>query len=265
MKNGHLFLFFPLWIFVKSCVDKDWDAANYKLNSQFHYEDAMKVINQLSFRGDEVVLDIGCGDGKTTNEFAKRVPDGSVIGIDSSANMIEEARKSFVNIKNMSFEQVDAEDFTFDMSFNLIVSFFVLHYVSNHEKVLEKIFNALRPKGTFVALMALRQPDRATNDAWSDIFAGQEKWNTKTEDEYKNLLEKAGFKKIIVRAEETSYLFATKEDLFNSIWECASYVADFEHDRALQIAHKIVDTISNGKDENIEVKGLNMYVKAKKA
>ncbi|TET06776.1 class I SAM-dependent methyltransferase [Candidatus Dependentiae bacterium] len=264
MKNALLFSFFPLWIFGPNCMYKDWDAQHYKLNSQLHYENAMNVINQLSFRGDEVVLDIGCGDGRITYDIAKRVPHGSMIGIDPSANMIEEAKKSFADVKNMSFEQIGAEDFTFDILFDLIVSFFALHYVSNHEKVLENIFTALKPNGTFIALMALRQPDIATYDYWSDIFAGQEKWNTKTEAEYKYMLEKAGFKNIIVKAEETSYFFATKKDLFNWIWGCAPYIAGFDQEKALQIATEIVDTIANGKEENIEMKGPNLYVKAEK-
>ena len=56
---------------------------------------ARELIARLHLRGDEHILDVGCGDGKVTAEIARAVPRGSVTGIDASAEMIAFAQKTF--------------------------------------------------------------------------------------------------------------------------------------------------------------------------
>jgi ubiquinone/menaquinone biosynthesis C-methylase UbiE len=56
---------------------------------------ALSVIERLMPAPDARVFDIGCGDGKVTIELARRVPRGSVVGVDSSPAMIELAKRSW--------------------------------------------------------------------------------------------------------------------------------------------------------------------------
>ena len=56
---------------------------------------AKEVLALLALKGSERVLDVGCGNGKVTAEIAARVPEGSVVGVDSSAEMIGSARHQF--------------------------------------------------------------------------------------------------------------------------------------------------------------------------
>ena len=56
---------------------------------------ARELIARLNLRGDEHILDVGCGDGKVTAEIARAVPRGSATGIDASAEMIGFAQKTF--------------------------------------------------------------------------------------------------------------------------------------------------------------------------
>jgi trans-aconitate 2-methyltransferase len=53
-------------------------------------------------RGDEHVLDVGCGDGKVTAEIARAVPRGSATGVDASPEMIAFAQKPFRREKSQS-------------------------------------------------------------------------------------------------------------------------------------------------------------------
>ena len=55
---------------------------------------ARELIAQLKLRGDERILDVGCGDGKVTAEMARAVPHGSVVGVDASPQMIEFATQN---------------------------------------------------------------------------------------------------------------------------------------------------------------------------
>jgi SAM-dependent methyltransferase len=54
----------------------------------------MEVLERLDLRGDESVLDAGCGSGRVTAELAKRLPGGSILAVDASEAMIAKAREN---------------------------------------------------------------------------------------------------------------------------------------------------------------------------
>ena len=54
-----------------------------------------RILSAVDLRGDEAVLDIGCGDGAVSAFIAGLVPRGSVTGIDTSPDMIARATKRF--------------------------------------------------------------------------------------------------------------------------------------------------------------------------
>ena len=70
----------------------EWDASGYAGISGLQQAMATEVLALLRLSGSERVLDVGCGNGKVTAEIASRVPDGAVLGVDSSADMIASAR-----------------------------------------------------------------------------------------------------------------------------------------------------------------------------
>ena len=88
-----------------------WDATDYQKNSAVQLTWGKELIAKLDLHGNEHILDIGCGDGKVTAEIAAHVPDGKVVGIDSSSGMIDLARATFPanNSPNLSFFQMDAQ------------------------------------------------------------------------------------------------------------------------------------------------------------
>ena len=53
-----------------------------------------ELISQLALKGDETILDLGCGDGILTEQLSSFVPNGKVIGIDASTGMIETAKEN---------------------------------------------------------------------------------------------------------------------------------------------------------------------------
>src|SRR5450755_305230 len=94
--------------------DIKWNAADYAANSVVQQTWARELIAKLKLRGDEHILDVGCGDGKVTAEIARAVPRGFVAGIDASAEMIGFARKAFPpsQISNLTFQICDARKIT---------------------------------------------------------------------------------------------------------------------------------------------------------
>jgi trans-aconitate methyltransferase len=87
-----------------------WNAADYAANSAVQQTWARELIARLNLRGDEHILDVGCGDGKITAEIARAVPRGFVAGIDASEEMIGFAHKAFPppQIPNLQFHICDA-------------------------------------------------------------------------------------------------------------------------------------------------------------
>lgn len=129
-----------------------WNAADYAANSVVQQTWARELIAQLNLRGDEHILDVGCGDGKVTAEIARAVPKGSATGIDASAEMVAFAQKTFSrkNFPNLEFHVMDARKIKFERQFDFIFSNAALHWVDDHQKILRGAANVLRPGGRLV-------------------------------------------------------------------------------------------------------------------
>jgi len=129
-----------------------WNAAGYAANSAVQQTWARELIAKLNLRGDEHVLDVGCGDGKVTAELARAVPLGAVFGVDASAEMIAFAQKNFPasEISNLKFQIADARKIGSAVSaarFDLVFSNAALHWVDDHEKVLRGAAAVLKSGG----------------------------------------------------------------------------------------------------------------------
>ncbi|MGH7990476.1 MAG: class I SAM-dependent methyltransferase, partial [Limisphaerales bacterium] len=131
------------------------NAADYAANSVVQQTWARELIAKLHLRGDESILDVGCGDGKVTAEIARHLPNGSATGIDASAEMIAFAQKTFPPEKfpNLKFQVCDARKISSKKSggkFDFIFSNAALHWVDDHEKILRGAASVLKSGGRLV-------------------------------------------------------------------------------------------------------------------
>src|SRR6516225_9799451 len=103
----------------------EWNAPGYARIAGLQEAMAAEVLSLLELKGTERVLDLGCGNGKVTAEIAARVPEGAVVGVDSSANMIAFASDHFGStvLCNLRFETADIRCLAFREEFDLVVSF----------------------------------------------------------------------------------------------------------------------------------------------
>jgi trans-aconitate 2-methyltransferase len=143
-----------------------WNAADYAANSVVQQTWARELIARLKLRGDEHILDVGCGDGKVTAEIARAVPRGFVTGIDASAEMIGFARKAFPpsQISNLKFQICDARRIggrdaksqsgdagvAATRIFDLIFSNAALHWVDDHPSILRGMAAVSKPGGRLI-------------------------------------------------------------------------------------------------------------------
>lgn len=131
----------------------EWDAAAYYRLSNPHVAWGQPVLDRLPLRGDETVLDAGCGAGRVTEDLLRRLPHGKVIALDISANMLAEARDRLAPEfgDRVTFIQADLQDFTLPEQVDAIFSTAALHWVHDHPRLFACLFNALKPGGLLVA------------------------------------------------------------------------------------------------------------------
>lgn len=130
-----------------------WNAAEYAANSAVQQCWARELIDRVDLRGQELVLDVGCGDGKVTAEIARVLPYGRVLGIDNSPEMMAFAQAKYppTKIANLKFQLCDARKIGSALGiFDLIFSNAALHWVDDHEAVLSGAASVLKPGGRLV-------------------------------------------------------------------------------------------------------------------
>ncbi|HSL12318.1 MAG TPA: methyltransferase domain-containing protein [Actinomycetota bacterium] len=120
---------------------------------------------------DDRVLDVGCGAGETTRDAARLASEGSALGVDVSEEMIQRARSRAAaeGIRNVTFEQGDAQDFRFPPSrFDQVISRFGTMFFGDPIAAFSNIGSALRPPGRLL-MMVWQAPER---NGWSRSVHG---------------------------------------------------------------------------------------------
>jgi trans-aconitate methyltransferase len=122
-----------------------FDAGKYQKASAHQQDWGLRMISELSLSGNERILDLGCGDGRLTKRLAELTPNGSVLGLDSSSQMIEAAKA--LERGNLSFICKDVCEMDYECEFDLIYSNAALHWVKDHMGLLASCRKALNSGG----------------------------------------------------------------------------------------------------------------------
>lgn len=133
----------------------NWDAKDYLENSAVQQRWGRELIRKLNLSGTEHVLDIGCGEGKLTADLSTLVPNGKVVGVDSSPHMIALAKEGYPPDRNpnLSFQIADARHLKFSGDFDVVFSNAALHWIRDHQPVLQGIWQSLKPRGSILLQM----------------------------------------------------------------------------------------------------------------
>jgi len=204
----------------------EWNAAGYARISGLQQAMAAEAIDGLLLRGSERVLDVGCGNGKITAGIAARVPQGEVVGVDASTEMIAYASSHFgpAMQPNLRFEAADAKQLPFRDEFDLVVSFNALHWVRAQEEALRSIRTAMKAGGTAQLRMVYRGERKSIEDAleetrreerWAQYYKGfEDPYLHLTPEEYRGLAEASGFAVRSLRTTEKAWDFESREGFF---------------------------------------------------
>ena len=138
---------------VPGAPSTEWEAPDYHRLSTPHVGWGMRVLDRLPLRGDETVVDAGCGTGRLTAELLERLPDGRVYAVDQSRNMLAEAeatlrprfgdRAAFVPSDLLKLRLPEPVDAVFSTA--------TFHWIADHDALFARLFALLRPGGRLVA------------------------------------------------------------------------------------------------------------------
>lgn len=135
-----------------------WSATQY---TKFEAERNRPIIDLLARipAGDVgVAADIGCGPGNSTELLKERFPQASIIGMDSSPDMIEAARK---RLPGLSFEVDDIATWRNPGPFDVILANAALQWVPDHQALLPGLVAKLKVGGC----LAVQMPDNLDEPA----------------------------------------------------------------------------------------------------
>lgn len=129
---------------------RSWDAEAYHRLSSVMDPMAIEVLDRLELRGDEIVLDAGCGSGRITARLLERLPEGRVIAVDADPAMVEQARRN-LGTDRVEIHQIDLLELDLTEEVDAVFSTATLHWVLDHQRLFERLFAALRPGGRVAA------------------------------------------------------------------------------------------------------------------
>jgi trans-aconitate 2-methyltransferase len=131
-------------------MTRTWDAAAYDRVSAPQVEWAERVLERLPLRGDETVLDAGCGSGRVTRLLLDRLPRGRVVAVDSSQSMVDHAREA-LDPERATVLRADLAELELDERVDAVFSNAVFHWIPDHDALFARLHAALRPGGPLVA------------------------------------------------------------------------------------------------------------------
>lgn len=127
---------------------REWNSAVYHRLSGPQVSWGKRVLSRLRLRGDEVVLDAGCGTGRLTAELLEALPRGRVIGIDLSQNMLNSAREYLARCAgSVRLVACDLLYLPFKPVFDGIVSTAAFHWVMDHDQLFANLRGVLKSGG----------------------------------------------------------------------------------------------------------------------
>jgi trans-aconitate methyltransferase len=126
----------------------DWNAGTYHRVSNPQVGWGRKVLSRLDLRGDETVVDAGCGSGRLTAELLERLPRGRVIAVDASPAMLEVAGRELARFGDrVRLLHSDLLRLDLDAVADVVVSTATFHWVLDHPSLFARLLRALKPGG----------------------------------------------------------------------------------------------------------------------
>ena len=154
-------------------VAEDWSAKQYLKFEDERTRPPRDLLAQVSLNSPKRVVDLGCGPGNSTELLIRRFPNAEIIGVDSSPDMLRQARG---RLPRCTFVEGHLSTWMPEPRTDLLFGNAVFHWVSDHPKVLGRLLASLPPGG----VLAVQMPDNTNEPALTlmEKVAASGPWTT---------------------------------------------------------------------------------------
>lgn len=154
-----------------------WQPSQYLRFGDHRTRPVRDLLASLGVGDPRTVVDVGCGPGNSTALLAQRWPLADLVGLDSSAAMIERARRALPDVR---FVEDDLREWSPDSAVDVVFSNAALQWVEDHAAVFPRLLGWLAPGGTLAVQMPVNfdQPSHvlmrqlAASPRWTDAVGG---------------------------------------------------------------------------------------------
>ncbi|MTJ81944.1 MAG: trans-aconitate 2-methyltransferase [Telmatospirillum sp.] len=165
----------------------DWNAALYRRFEDQRTRPAADLLARIPEMTPALVVDLGCGPGNSTELLVRRFADATVIGLDSSPDMLADARR---RLPDCRFIEADIATWQPEAAPDLIFANASLQWLGDHHSLFPRLFALLAPGG----VLAVQMPDNAgepthrlmreiaAQDPWADLIGNADRIRTVRED-----------------------------------------------------------------------------------
>jgi len=144
-----------------------WNPEQYLKFEDERTRPSHDLLAQVPLDSVRRVVDLGCGPGNSTELLVARFPNAEVIGVDSSSDMLRQARERLPRCRVI---EADLSTWTPEPGTDFLFGNAVFHWVPEHPRVLARLLQALPPGG----VLAVQMPDNGNEPAFAvleDVIA----------------------------------------------------------------------------------------------
>jgi trans-aconitate 2-methyltransferase len=210
-------------------MPREWNSSAYQALSDPQFSWGLKVVERLAglpLTGREHTLDAGCGTGRVTAVLLDRFPSMTVLAVDASSNMVDEARRQLARFgRRVQVEQVDLLALSETEAFDLVFSTAVFHWIHDRPRLFSNLYRSLRAGGYLVAQCGggpniKRLRDRVKKLISTETFRAYfEGWREiaiySMPEEISVQLQEAGFENVLTGLEEAPVVMDSEESYRN--------------------------------------------------
>jgi len=181
---------------------REWDAPAYDTLAAPMTERGNDAVARLVLRGEETVLDAGCGTGQVTATLLERLPRGRVVALDASRRMLDAARERLGADARVRFVEADLAlplPLPLAEPVDAIVSTSTFHWVRDHDALFANLAAVLRPGGQLVVDCGGAGNIAQVLDTLVELGHTEHPWCYAGVEETESQLRAAGFDRMDVR------------------------------------------------------------------
>ena len=154
-----------------------WNPAQYLQFAGERLRPAVDLLARIPLDRPRTIVDLGCGAGNVTKLLGERWPDARIVGVDSSTDMLGEARAATCNDGRYTFVAADLEQWRPDAPVDLVYSNAALHWLPDHAALFARVATMVAHGG----VLAVQMPDnfRAPSHTLIADIARSERWRSR--------------------------------------------------------------------------------------